>query len=149
MTFQLIQRHKQDCRTPKEIYDSLDKEFGFDFDPCPINPKFDGLEVDWKERTYVNPPYGKIPLWLEKAYSEIEKGNCKLIVFLLPVDTSTKWFHNYILGKAEIRFIKGRLRFTENKPAPFASMIVIFNAYLDSVQDELAYLTQKTQEVKK
>jgi len=127
MTFQLLQRHKQDCRTPKEVYDSLDKEFKFNFDPCPIDPKFNGLEVDWKENTYVNPPYGKLLIWLEKAKQEMDKGNCKVIVFLLPVDTSTRWFHNYIYGKAEeIRFIKGRLRFTDNKPAPFASMIVIF-----------------------
>lgn len=121
-----MQRHKQDCRTPKEVYNQLDKEFKFDFDPCPINPKFDGLNVEWRKRVYVNPPYNKIPNWLQKAHSQMTKGNSEIVVFLLPVDTSTKWFHNYILGQAEIRFIKGRLRFTENKPAPFASMIVIF-----------------------
>ncbi len=126
MTYQLIQRHKQDCKTPKEVIDSLESEFGYLFDPCPSVRNFDGLNIEWDKLTYVNPPYSNIPIWLEKAKNEMEKGNCKTIIFLLPVDTSTKWFHNYILGKAEIRFIKGRLRFTENKPAPFASMIVIF-----------------------
>jgi phage N-6-adenine-methyltransferase len=128
MTFQLIQRHKQDCKTPKEVYEQLDKEFKFDFDPCPVNPNFDGLEIEWKKRVYVNPPYGNIPNWLQKAHSQMAKGNSEIIVFLLPVDTSTKWFHNYIFGQAEIRFIKGRLKFTQNKPAPFASMIVIFRS---------------------
>ena len=50
------------------------------------------------------------------------------VVMLLPVRTDTKWFHNYIYGKAEIRFIKGRLKFGDAKnSAPFPSMIVIFN----------------------
>lgn len=46
---------------------------------------------------------------------------------LLPARTDTKWFHDYILGKAEIRFLKGRLKFGgANNSAPFPSMIVIF-----------------------
>jgi hypothetical protein len=42
--------------------------------------------------------------------------------------TDTKWFHDYIYGHAEIRFLKGRLKFVGAKnSAPFPSMIVIFN----------------------
>jgi site-specific DNA-methyltransferase (adenine-specific) len=128
MTYQLIQRHKQECKTPKEVLDSLKNEFGNLFDPCPINPNFNGLEIEWEDKTYVNPPYNNIHNWLQKAHSQLSKNNCSLIIFLLPVDTSTKWFHNYVLGQAEIRFIKGRLRFIDNKPAPFASMICIFRS---------------------
>ena len=29
--------------TPKEVYKQLNKEFHFDFDPCPLNYKIDGL----------------------------------------------------------------------------------------------------------
>jgi len=48
-------------------------------------------------------------------------------VMLLPARTDTKWFHEYIYGKAEIRFIKGRLKFGGCKnPAPFPSMVVIW-----------------------
>jgi hypothetical protein len=36
-----------DWKTPKAVYQTLDAEFNFDFDPCPINPNFDGLDVDW------------------------------------------------------------------------------------------------------
>ena len=36
-----------DHRTPKAVYQVLDAEFGFTFDPCPPNPTFDGLEVEW------------------------------------------------------------------------------------------------------
>lgn len=46
---------------------------------------------------------------------------------LLPARTDTRWFHEYIYNKAEVRFIKGRLKFGGNKnAAPFPSMIVVF-----------------------
>lgn len=46
---------------------------------------------------------------------------------LLPARTDTQWFHEYIYGHAEIRFIKGRLKFgNAQNNAPFPSMIVIF-----------------------
>lgn len=46
---------------------------------------------------------------------------------LIPSRTDTEAFHRWIYGKAEIRFVKGRLRFGEAPySAPFASMIVIF-----------------------
>ena len=72
---------------------------------------------------WCNPPYGrKIGDWVKKA-SEADAT----VVMLLPARTDTKWFHEYIYGKAEIRFIKGRLKFGEAKnAAPFPSMIVIF-----------------------
>ena len=45
---------------------------------------------------------------------------------LLPARTDTIWFHNYILGKAEIRFVKGRLKFGGGKdPAQFPSLVAI------------------------
>lgn len=45
---------------------------------------------------------------------------------------STAYFHDYIYGKAEIRFLRGRLHFEDedgNKfpPAPFPSMLIIYN----------------------
>lgn len=108
--------------TPPEFYKQLDDEFHFDFDPCPINPTFDGLSVKWGRRNFMNPPYGKvISKWVKKASEN------PLTVCLLPARTDTRWFHDYIYGKAEIRFIKGRLKFGGSKnSAPFPSMIVIF-----------------------
>ena len=29
--------HSNNWATPKEFYEMLDEEFGFDFDPCPLN----------------------------------------------------------------------------------------------------------------
>lgn len=36
------------------------------------------------------------------------------IVLLIPARTDTAYFHDYIYGKAEIRFVRGRLRFTDD-----------------------------------
>lgn len=115
--------------TPKSFYEQLDREFGFNFDPCPLGGSEDGrstLFVSWKgKRVFCNPPYGpEIPKFL-KRFEEAE-----LAVFLIPARTDTKWFHEICLPRAkEIRFVKGRLRFGDGKyPAPFPSMVVIFEA---------------------
>lgn len=126
--------------TPMDFYNELDKEFNFNLDPCATddNHKCDqyftkadnGLIQDWGGyRVFCNPPYGRkiTETWVEKAYNEAQKKDT-LIVMLLPARTDTKWFHNFIYHKAEIRFIKGRLKFGGSKnAAPFPSMVVIFN----------------------
>jgi len=113
--------------TPKWLYDELNKEFNFNDDPCPLYSKGNGLYRSWNEQVYVNPPYGKLlPLWMNKAWNEYLQG--KLIVMLLPSRTDTRWWHNYVMKATEIRFIKGRLKFGNQKnSAPFPSCVVIFN----------------------
>jgi site-specific DNA-methyltransferase (adenine-specific) len=115
-------------KTPRDTYATLDAEFGFDFDPCPPNPQFDGLSVDWGKSNYVNPPYGNvIGLWLAKARREQALG--KSSVFLIPSRTDTRWWHEHVMNADEIRFIKGRLKFDDQKnPAPFPSVVVVFCA---------------------
>jgi hypothetical protein len=112
--------------TPKYLYEELNKEFDFDFDPCPENPKFNGLSVEWGTRNFVNPPYGKfLPAWIKKGYFESLKG--KLVVFLIPSRTDVKWWHEYVMKANEIRFIRGRLKYGDAKhSAPFPSCVVIF-----------------------
>lgn len=34
-------------KTPDSVYNALNDEFKFDFDPCPLNPNFNGLELNW------------------------------------------------------------------------------------------------------
>ena len=115
-------------RTPKALYQALDSEFRFDFDPCPTKPRFDGLESNWGKVNFVNPPYGKeITAWIQKGYKENLKG--KVVVFLLPSRTDTKWWHEFVMKATEIRFIRVRLRFDDQKnPAPFPSAIVVFES---------------------
>lgn len=125
--------------TPQWLYDQLHNEFNFVLDPCcdATNQKCkigywkginDGLKESWHEHksVFMNPPYGKeIGKWVKKAYEESQ--NQTTVVCLLPARTDTKWFHDYILGKSEIRFLKGRLKFGGCKnSAPFPSMIVVF-----------------------
>ena len=64
--------------------------------------------------------------WVKKAYEESRKG--ATVVMLLPARTDTRWFHEWVYERAaEIRFLRGRLRFGGAKnSAPFPSMIVVF-----------------------
>lgn len=97
------------------------------FDPCPLNPDYtiNGLDIDWKDKTYVNPPYSKPLPWVDKAISENKKG--KLIVMLLRMDTSTEWFKRLQEAGAKFLWINKRLKFRTGKPANFPSMLVILN----------------------
>ncbi len=105
--------------TPPEIYNELNKEFNFDFDPCPYceGEVVDGLSIEWGKSNYINPPYSDLKasgylksIFVKKSIEESKKG--KLCVLLLPVSTSTKLFHDYIKPNAtEIRFLKGRIKF--------------------------------------
>lgn len=117
---------REDWRTPTKLYRDLNNEFHFDFDPCPVNPGFDGLHAEWGKCNFVNPPYGRgIYKWFEKGFTEYQKG--KTIVWLIFVQqSSTIAFHKWIYPYAEIRLLKGRLRFDDGKgSAPFGSMLCI------------------------
>lgn len=122
--------------TPQAFFDELNREFAFDLDVCALpenaktaryyTPDEDGLTQPWEGVVWCNPPYGRqIGRWVERASLAGASGTT--VVMLLPARTDTKWFHEYIYGKAEIRFVRGRLRFggAEN-PAPFPSMVVVF-----------------------
>lgn len=95
------------------------------FDPCPlnVNPEIDGLRIEWRDKTYVNPPYSKPLVWVKKAIEENKKG--KRIVMLLRMDTSTEWFKLLQEAGAKFLWVNGRLRFNTGKPANFPSMLVI------------------------
>lgn len=103
--------------TPPELYEELNSRFNFDFDPCPYNeekitPETDGLLKDWGKCNFVNPPYSQKlkEAFIKKAIEEQKKGNTS--VFLIPVSTSTKLFHEHIKPNSkEIIFLKGRVKF--------------------------------------
>ena len=122
--------------TPKTVFDELNKEFNFDLDVASTHENAlcekhftqaeNGLVQSWGGyNVFCNPPYSNLGEWIKKAYEERNQANC--IVLLIPSRTDTKAFHEYIYHKAEIRFLKGRLRFGDGtKPAPFPSMVVIY-----------------------
>lgn len=122
--------------TPQDLFDKLNSEFNFELDVCAskenhkceryFTKEDDAFLNKWSGRIWCNPPYGRdIGRWVEAC-----ANHNNISVMLLPVRTDTKWFHKFIYNNpnAKIRFIKGRLKFNNAKnPAPFPSMIVIFN----------------------
>jgi site-specific DNA-methyltransferase (adenine-specific) len=133
---------KQDWPTPSSLYEPLDKEFKFTLDAAAsksntktkryFSEKEDGLAQSWGVSTvWVNPPYGdaKRPIssWVLKGYEESLSG--ATVVLLIPARTNTNWFHDIVLAKGEVRFIRGRPKFGDSPhglPQPLC--LVIFRA---------------------
>ena len=144
MNKDLMSSSKTDMwETPHDFFDKLDDEFHFTLDVCatPENAKCekfyteqdDGLSKPWTGVVWCNPPYGKgISRWILAANAARAAGNT--VVMLLPARTDTRWFHDLVLGKAEIRFVRGRLKFGgSNNSAPFPSMVAVFRNGVPSV----------------
>jgi len=125
-----IKKSKSDnWGTPEHIKEKY-KDY---FDPCPYNFKENGLEIEWKQKNFVNPPFSQLAKWSIKINEEAKLG--KEIILLMPARTDTKYFHNYLLPlNPEIEFIKGRVKYIDldnscSKPSssPFPSIFVKFN----------------------
>jgi phage N-6-adenine-methyltransferase len=123
--------------TPQPFFDTYDAEFGFEIDVCAtpgnakcptfFSPGDDGLSQPWAPLVcWCNPPYGRaIRHWVEKAHTESQKG--ATVVCLIPARTDTSYWHDFIFPWAEVRFIRGRLKFGSSKnSAPFPSAVAIF-----------------------
>ena len=117
--------------TPQDFFDKLNEEFGFVLDAAATDktakcglyytPETDGRRTDAKSAS-----------GFKRRTKKQSRGGYP-IVLLIPARTDTSYFHDHIYGKAEIRFVRGRLRFTDEEgnaadPAPFPSMVVIYNA---------------------
>jgi len=122
--------------TPQTLFDEIDREFNFSVDVAASSSNAkcsryfdlatDGLAQDWAPDTcWMNPPYGRtIEYWVAKA--AIESGKGATVVGLLPARTDTRWWHSWVQGHAEIRFVRGRIKFSGAKDAPFPSAIVVW-----------------------
>jgi hypothetical protein len=98
--------------TPPELMEKIIEELGpYFFDPAPFpRPEnFDGLEIEWQDKNYVNPPFGGfksktgkrapgVTAWVRKAINEYKKG--KKVIFVYPID---KWVFMMLEAGAEIR----------------------------------------------
>jgi site-specific DNA-methyltransferase (adenine-specific) len=129
----------QEWETPSEVFGKLNQEFHFDLDPCATKenakcPRFytkteDGLKQDWFGNVFVNPPFREVAKWVEKAYNEVRNRKAETVVLLIAARTDTRWFHKYLLSKAALRFVKGRLTYSKSKnPCPFPTLIAILEA---------------------
>lgn len=132
----LMSSETDEWATPLEFFLGLDYEFHFEVDVCAseANAKVrhfftrddDGLAQAWAPLTcWMNPPYGAtIGRWCEKAWLESQMG--ATVVGLLPARTDTAWWHKFVLQAAEVRFIRGRLKFSGKGTAPFPSAVVVW-----------------------
>jgi site-specific DNA-methyltransferase (adenine-specific) len=130
--------------TPKDFFDKLHQEFNFTLDAAALKssalvPNYlgpdhdygwrrDALTVEWGGASeggavWLNPPYGKaISKFVAKANLESTKG--VTVVCLVPARTDTRWWWDSCIHH-EIRFIKGRIKFSGAGPAPFPSAVVV------------------------
>ena len=132
--------------TPRDFYDKLNAEFSFSLDAAALKESAlcdnwfgpnhddlnlrDALVMDWSQfapskTVWLNPPYGRvIKTWVKKADYEATKRNLT-VVCLVPARTDTSWWHDSCI-KHEVRFIRGRLKFGNQKnSAPFPSAVVV------------------------
>lgn len=111
--------------TPPEIKDRFE---GW-FDPCPHpRPEWCGLSIPWPKKVFVNPPFNRLDLWVEKCAVEYMAGS--EVTLLMPARVDTKYFHAWVLPYAQIEFIKGRVRYVDldessemPQAAPFPSIL--------------------------
>ena len=121
--------------TPRDLYERLHTEFKFDFDPCPFPcpDGFNGLDVEWGQMSYVNPPFrphdgisGKGPTaFVHKAIAEHKAGRGSVLV--LPVQS---YVMHLAAAGAEIRSL-GRVHWLEvdtgqpmKGPSPICAFIL-------------------------
>jgi len=144
----LFSSRSEDWETPQALFALLDGIYGFKLDACasPSNAKCstyftkadDALKHAWAPfgRVWLNPPYGRnIGRFMEKAATEAEDG--AVVVALVPARTDTRWWHAFVVGKARVHFLKGRLRYghecvrSQSSPAPssapFPSALVVYD----------------------
>jgi phage N-6-adenine-methyltransferase len=124
--------------TPWHVFNPYNDEFAFTMDVCAsvanrkcaiyFSEADNGLEQDWGcEICWMNPPYGKytLPPWMKKAYESSLTG--ATVVCLVPARTDTRWWHDWVQNKGEVRIRKGRTKFDgyENS-AGFPCVAVIY-----------------------
>lgn len=138
--------------TPQWLFDKWNAKYHFVLDvaaskdnaKCPrfLTEEDDALRRDWLEdacppgspctshAVWCNPPYVNILAWVKKAYTESQNG--LTVVMLLPAGTDTEWFHDYVIPKGKVEFIRGRLKFGNAKHSAMSpSIIVVFEPPAD------------------
>ena len=100
-----LQLREQTIYTPETVLKVVLEVWpeGIELDPCtgpnsivPATTKFteadDGLEQHWHRRTYCNPPYDALQMWLAKAMYTVAVEHVEEIIVLCPVRTNRDWF---------------------------------------------------------
>lgn len=134
--------------TPKSLWAVLNTEFDFQLDAAalasstlvadnwygpdhPTVDRRDALTRDWASDTsgavWLNPPYARGVTGRFVAKAAAEAINGLKVVCLVPARTDTAWWHDHVIDRCEVRFLRGRLKFSGGcSPAPFPSALLVF-----------------------
>ena len=140
--------------TPEWLFNQLHEEFHFQQDACAsassakcpayIDKEQDCLVSEWSSMplagpfsasVWMNPPWGRgVGKFIQRAYQQSRKHRM-VVVCLLPANTDTKWWRDWVWRASEVRFITGRLHFTCNDgrtgPCPTGACVVVFTPWGD------------------
>ena len=135
--------------TPEEFFKRLDDEFVFTVDLCAteenalcdafVAKEEDCLSVEWawvaelptRYTGWMNPPWGRgIGKFVQRAYEQSKKYGLR-VVCLLPANTDTKWWRDWVWKASEVRFVTGRRHFVcedgRTGPCPTGACVVVFD----------------------
>jgi phage N-6-adenine-methyltransferase len=128
---------KDEARTPAILFKLLDERYHFALDAAATidnrlcqfcwTKESEGLNQNWHQlpgmndhpTVYCNPPYssGNLEPFCKKAYEESLKG--AVVVMLLPMDSSTQWFHKYCSKAYKWIIFAPRVKFLHPSGIPF------------------------------
>lgn len=98
-----------------------------------FTPDDDALIRPWPTLegwNWCNPPYANIRPWVTKAWEEAGKG--AHTVLLVPASTGSNWWRDWVVGKAYITFLNGRVTFTgHTKPYPKDLALLIYAPFVE------------------
>jgi phage N-6-adenine-methyltransferase len=146
---QIFSSNSDEWTTPNELIKKLKTVFKFELDAAATDQNkickmhydvmTDGLKHPWTSWTWCNPPYSHVAEWLEKAHDEFYNFAANSVT-LVPSRTDTIAWHEHVLGKAFVCFVKGRLKFgTATHSAPFPSAIIVHTDELTEEQSDLLW----------
>lgn len=155
---------KNEYETPNLLFEKLNEIFDFKIDLAAskenkkcnkfFSEKENGLIQEWQDFNnpfswcWLNPPGKNLNKWVEKAYRESQTGT--KIAMLIPSRTGTKYFHNFMAGKATIIFVEGRLKFEGQEfDAAFDSLLAFYgmltpDKLIKLKNLELGFMIEKT-----
>lgn len=115
---------KDSWQTPKDLFNTLNDEFGFTLDVCAsrmntlcghyLTADDNALEHSWSTvgAAWVNPPYSLTKEFVKQAPEHAKQCNLT-IVMLVNANTDTKWLADAAKTANEIRLISGRIEFVK------------------------------------
>ena len=126
----VLDKNVDKVETPQWIYEYIRTIYSEWIDPCPIHwdGVINGLEVDWgpiDSNCYVNPPFSKTKLWVEKCLEQYQSG--RHVLLLLKCDQTLfnrDWWHDIIMKHFTIFIFRRVYPFKGFKKPPRFSIIL-------------------------